>query len=181
MSQKARWYIVHAYSNFEKKVAQSIQEAAESKGLSDKIEEVVVPTEEIIEVVRNKKKTTERRLFPGYVLVKMIMDDETYHLVKETPRVTGFLGSDYGKRPVPVTQAEVDRIVGAVSERKEEQRKVTITFEVGEKVRVTDGPFNSFEGVVEEVDSQKERLKVAVSIFGRSTPVELEYDQVQKL
>ena len=180
MSDKARWYIVHAYSNFEKKVAEAIREAAASKGLEEKIEEVLVPAEEVTEVVRGRKRVTERKFFPGYVLVKMVMNDETYHLIKETPRVTGFLGSDYGKRPVPVSQAEVDRIVGRSNEPAE-AKKVIITFEIGEKIRVIDGPFNSFEGIVDEVDNAKERLKVGVSIFGRATPVDLDFNQVQKV
>lgn len=180
MAQTAKWYIVHAYSNFEKKVAESIKEAAAQKGLAEKVEQVLVPCEEVTEVVRGRKKVSERRFFPGYVLVKMVMDDSTYHLVKETPKVTGFLGSDHGKRPVPVSQREVDAIIGQVEEGVD-RPKAQITFEIGEKVRVVDGPFQSFEGAVEEVDEAKERLKVAVSIFGRATPVELEYNQVQKL
>lgn len=180
MAAAARWYIVHAYSNFEKKVAQNIQETASQKGLSEKIEQVLVPCEEVTEIVRGRKKVTERRFFPGYVLVKMVMDDDTYHLIKETPKVTGFLGSDHGKRPVPVSQKEVDQIIGAVEEGVE-RPKAQITFEVGESVRVIDGPFQSFEGAIEEVDEAKERVKVAVSIFGRATPVELEYNQVVKI
>lgn len=180
MTDNARWYIVHAYSNFEKKVAESIKEGASLKGLSDKIEQVLVPCEEVTEVVRGKKRVSERRFFPGYVLVKMVLNDDTYHLIKETPKVTGFLGSNHGKRPVPVSQREVDAIIGQVEEGAT-RPKVQISFEIGEKVRVTDGPFQSFEGAVEEVDSVKERLKVAVSIFGRPTPVELEYNQVQKI
>lgn len=180
MAAAARWYIVHAYSNFEKKVAQNIQETASQKGLSEKIEQVLVPCEEVTEIVRGRKKVTERRFFPGYVLVKMVMDDDTYHLIKETPKVTGFLGSDHGKRPVPVSQKEVDQIIGAVEEGVE-RPKAQITFEIGESVRVIDGPFQSFEGAIEEVDEAKERVKVAVSIFGRATPVELEYNQVVKI
>lgn len=179
MAAAARWYIVHAYSNFEKKVAQNIQETAAQKGLSEKIEQVLVPCEEVTEVVRGRKKVTERRFFPGYVLVKMVMDDDTYHLIKETPKVTGFLGSDHGKRPVPVSQKEVDLIIGAVEEGVD-RPKAQITFEIGENVRVIDGPFQSFEGAIEEVDEARERIKVAVSIFGRATPVELEYNQVVK-
>ncbi len=180
MASSAKWYIVHAYSNFEKKVAESIKEGASLKGLSEKIEQVLVPCEEVTEVVRGKKRVSERRFFPGYVLVKMELNDDTYHLIKETPKVTGFLGSDHGKRPVPVSQREVDAIIGQVEEGVT-RPQAKIVFEVGEKVRVIDGPFQSFEGAVEEVDSVKERLKVAVSIFGRATPVELEYNQVQKL
>ena len=173
----SNWYIVHAYSNFEKKVAESIQLAAKEKGLEDLIEEVFVPTEEVTEVRRGRKVNTERRFFPGYVLVKMVLNDDTYHLIKDTPKVTGFLGS--GKKPLPVPQKEVDRIRG-VMEEGEAHPRPTISFEIGETVRVTDGPFASFSGVVEEVDEDTTRLKVAVSIFGRATPVELEFTQVEK-
>ncbi len=171
------WYIVHAYSNFEKKVAEAIQLAAKEKGLEHLIEEVFVPTEEVTEVRRGRKVNTERRFFPGYVLVKMVLSDETYHLIKDTPKVTGFLGS--GNKPLPVPQKEVDRIRG-VMEEGEARPRPTITFEIGENVRVTDGPFASFSGVVEDVDEEATRLKVAVSIFGRATPVELEFTQVEK-
>ncbi|GGD05848.1 transcription termination/antitermination protein NusG [Aquisalinus flavus] len=172
-----KWYIVHAYSNFEKKVAESIKMSAAEKGLEQYIEEVLVPTEEVVEVRRGRKINTERRYFPGYVLVKMVLNDDTYHLVNDTPKVTGFLGT--GKKPLPVSQKEVDRILGVMEEGVERPRP-TILFEVGENVRVTDGPFASFSGVVEEVDEDNARLKVAVSIFGRATPVELEYAQVEK-
>ncbi|GAB4521800.1 MAG: transcription termination/antitermination protein NusG [Amphiplicatus sp.] len=172
-----KWYIVHAYSNFEKKVAEAIRQAAKEKGLEALIEEVFVPTEDVQEVRRGRKITTERRFFPGYVLVKMVLNDDTYHLVKETPKVTGFLGS--GKKPMPVSQKEVDRIRGVVEDSVERPRS-TITFEIGENVRVVDGPFASFSGVVEDVDEDTARLKVAVSIFGRATPVELEFSQVEK-
>ncbi len=171
------WYIVHAYSNFEKKVADSILLSAKDKGLSEFIEEVYVPTEEVTEVRRGRKVNTERRFFPGYVLVRMTMNDETYHLIKETPKVTGFLGS--GNKPMPVPQKEVDRIRGVIEEGEASPRP-TITFEIGETVHVTDGPFASFSGVVEDVDEETTRLKVAVSIFGRATPVELEFTQVEK-
>ncbi len=173
----SNWYIVHAYSNFEKKVAESIQTSAKDKGLDHFIEEVFVPTEEVTEVRRGRKINTERRFFPGYVLVKMTLNDDTYHLIKETPKVTGFLGS--GNKPMPVPQKEVDRIRGVIEEGEARPRS-TITFEIGENVRVTDGPFASFSGVVEEVDEAAERVKVAVSIFGRATPVELEFAQVEK-
>ncbi len=172
-----KWYIVHAYSNFEKKVAESIQLAAKEKGLEHLIEEIFVPTEEVTEVRRGRKVNTERRFFPGYVLVHMVLSDETYHLIKETPKVTGFLGS--GQKPLPVPQKEVDRIRG-VMEDGEARPRPTITFEIGESVRVTDGPFASFSGIVEDVDEEATRLKVAVSIFGRATPVELEFTQVEK-
>jgi transcriptional antiterminator NusG len=176
----AKWYIVHAYSNFEKKVAEQIKEQAVQKGMADKVEQVLVPSEDVVEVVRGRKRTSERRFFPGYVLVKMELDDETYHLVRETPKVTGFLGADHGKKPTPVSEKEVQRILGAVEEGVE-RPKPMISFEIGEKVRVTDGPFQSFEGSVEEVDEGRSRLKVSVSIFGRATPVDLEYNQVQKV
>jgi transcriptional antiterminator NusG len=173
-----RWYIVHAYSNFEKKVAESIKEQAAQKGLSEQFEQVLVPTEEVVEVRRGRKIKSERRFFPGYVLVKMDLTDQAFHLIKNTPKVTGFLGSD--SKPIPISDAEASRILNQVAEGVE-RPKSTVTFEVGEQVRVADGPFASFSGQVEEVDEERSRLKVAVSIFGRPTPVELEYGQVEKL
>ncbi len=173
----AKWYIVHAYSNFEKKVAEAIQEQAEQQGLEENFEQVLVPTEEVVEVRRGQRVNAERKFFPGYVLVKMNMTDEAYHLVKNTPKVTGFLGSN--NKPVPVSDREVDAIMNQVQEGIE-RPKPSITFEVGEQVRVCDGPFASFNGLVEEIDEERARLKVAVSIFGRPTPVELEYSQVEK-
>jgi transcriptional antiterminator NusG len=173
-----RWYIVHAYSNFEKKVADSIREQASAKGLGELFEEILVPTEEVVEQRRGRKITSERRFFPGYVLVKMEMTDEAYHLIKNTPKVTGFLGSD--KKPIPITEEEALRILHQVKEGIERPRP-SISFEVGEQVRVADGPFASFNGLVEEVDEERARVKVAVSIFGRPTPVELEFGQVEKL
>lgn len=172
-----KWYIVHAYSNFENKVADAIKQSASEKGMSELFDEVFVPTEEVTEIRRGRKINTERRYLPGYVLVKMVLNDQTYHLIKETPKVTGFLGS--GNKPMPVSQREVDRIRGVVTDSIERPRS-TITFEIGENVRVTDGPFASFSGVVEDVDEDQQRVKVAVSIFGRATPVELEFAQVEK-
>lgn len=174
----AKWYIVHAYSNFEKKVADAIKAEANLKGLEDKFEEILVPTEEVVEVRRGRKVNAERKYFPGYVLVKMDMTDEAYHLVKNTPKVTGFLGS--GKRPLPVPEKEVKSIMGQMEEDAERPRP-TVTYDVGETVRVIDGHFQSFNGVVEEVDDDKGLLKVAINIFGRATPVELEYGQVEKI
>ncbi len=173
-----RWYIVHAYSNFEKKVAESIKEQAQGAGLEDKFEEVLVPLEEVVEMRRGRKISSERKFFPGYVLVKMEMNDQTYHLIKNTPKVTGFLGTD--SKPIPISDEEAQRILQQVQEGVE-RPKPSVTFEVGEQVRVADGPFASFNGMVEEVDEERARLKVAVSIFGRATPVELEYAQVEKL
>jgi transcription termination/antitermination protein NusG len=173
-----RWYIVHTYSNFEKKVAESIREQAENQGLAELFEDVLVPTEEVVEVRRGRKVASERRFFPGYVLAKMDMTDQAYHLIKNTPKVTGFLGSD--NKPMPISDAEADRILHQVQEGIERPRP-TVSYEVGEQVRVADGPFASFSGLIEEVDEERSRVKVAVSIFGRPTPVELEFAQVEKL
>ncbi|GGK43199.1 transcription termination/antitermination protein NusG [Salinarimonas ramus] len=174
-----RWYIVHAYSNFENKVAQSLKDQAEQRGLEELFDEVLVPTEKVTEVRRGRKVDTERKFFPGYVLVKCEMTDEVYHLIKNTPKVTGFLGADKAK-PMPIPDHEAERIKGQVAEGVD-RPKPSVSFEVGETVRVADGPFASFNGVVEEVDEGRSRVKVAVSIFGRATPVELEYGQVEKV
>ena len=174
----ARWYIVHAYSNFEKKVAESIRDQADRQGLTDQFVDIQVPSEEVVEVHRNKKRVREARHFPGYVLVKMELTDEAYHLVKNTPKVTGFLGAQ--NKPQPVSEKEVERILGAAEEAAQSRPRPLISFEIGERVVVNDGPFQSFEGLVEEVDEERGRLKVSVTIFGRATPVDLEYAQVTK-
>jgi transcription termination/antitermination protein NusG len=172
------WYVVHVYSGFEKKIAQQITEQAAQKGLADQFEAVLVPSENVVEVKRGRKINSEHKFFPGYVLVKMDLTDDAWHLVKNTPKVTGFLGSK--TKPSPISDAEADRILKQSQEGVDRPRPAVL-FEVGEQVRVADGPFTSFNGVVEEVDEEKGRVKVSVSIFGRSTPVELEYSQVEKV
>ena len=174
---RKRWYIIHAYSGFEKKVAQSVKEQAILKGMADKFEDVLVPVEEVVEVRRGQKVSAERKFFPGYVLAHMEMNDETYHLVKNLPKVTGFLGN--ANKPQPISEKEAMAVLNQVQEGIE-RPKPSVTFEIGEEVRVSDGPFATFMGVVEEVDEEKAKLKVSVSIFGRSTPVELDYSQVEK-
>lgn len=173
-----RWYIVQAYSNFENKVAAAIMERVASAGLEDQFEQVVVPTETVVEVRRGRKVDTERKFFPGYILAKLDLTDEAFHLIKNTPKVTGFLGSE--NKPMPIPDAEAMRILQQVQEGVE-RPKPSISFEIGEQVRVSDGPLASFSGHIEEVDEERARLKVAVSIFGRPTPVELEYTQVEKV
>ncbi|MBX3570843.1 MAG: transcription termination/antitermination protein NusG [Mesorhizobium sp.] len=172
----ARWYIVHAYSNFEKKVAEDIEQKAKQKGLWESFEKILVPTEKVVEVRRGRKVDAERKFFPGYVLVRANLTDAVFSLIKNTPRVTGFLGDS---KPVPISDAEAERILHQVQEGVE-RPKPSITFEIGEQVRVSDGPFASFNGFVQEVDEERARLKVEVSIFGRAVPVDLEFGQVEK-
>lgn len=174
----ARWYVVNVYSGSEKKVAESIREQAVLKRMDDRILEVLVPTEQVVEVKKGSKVNAEHKFFPGYILIKMEMNDDTWHIVKDTPRVSGFLGSR--NKPQSISEREVKRIMEQIEagiERPTEQ----VYFEIGEQIRVTDGPFASFVGVVEEIDTEKSRLKVSVSIFGRYTPVELEFTQVEKI
>ncbi|MEO9458890.1 MAG: transcription termination/antitermination protein NusG [Lentilitoribacter sp.] len=173
-----RWYIVHAYSNFEKKVAESIEEQARQKGLSHHFDQILVPVEKTVEVRRGRKVDAERKFFPGYVMVRANLTDAVHNLIKNTPKVTGFLGGD-GK-PVPIPDREAEQILMQVQEGVD-RPKPTVMFDIGEQVRVSDGPFASFNGVVQEVDEERSRLKVEVSIFGRATPVELEYTQVEKV
>lgn len=177
-SEKQRWYVVHVYSGFEKKIVQYIREGAQQKGLSDCIDEILIPTREVIEIRRGQKVSAERKFFPGYILIKMRMTDETWHLVRNTPKVTGFLGAK--NKPSPISNAEAERIIKQMQEDVGHPRSA-VTFEVGEQVRVADGPFTSFNGTIEEVEEDKDRLKVSVSIFGRATPVDLDYSQVEKL
>ena len=173
-----RWYIVHAYTNFERKVAESIRERAKAGGMDHLFEEIVVPTEHVIEIKRGRKVEAEQKLLPGYVLVKMEMTDRAHQMIKNTAKVSGFLGAD--NKPMPISDAEAMRILNQVQEGVE-RPKPTVMYEVGEQVKVAEGPFASFSGLVEEVDEERSRLKVAVSIFGRPTPVELEFGQVEKI
>ena len=174
-----RWYVVHAYSGMEKSVARAIRERDERDGMGDRFGQFLVPTEEVVEMKGGQRTITERRFFPGYVLVEMEMDDATWHLVKRTNKVTGFLGGT-GNRPTPISDAEVEKIMTQMQEGVEKPRPKTL-FEIGEMVRVREGPFTDFNGNVEEVNYDKSRLRVSVSIFGRATPVELEFGQVEKV
>jgi transcriptional antiterminator NusG len=173
----AKWYIVQAYSNFEKRVKETLERDAAEKGLDHLFEEILVPTETVVEVRKGRKMESERKFFPGYVLVKVDLTDEAYHLVKNTPKVTGFLGS--ATKPMPVSEKEVERIVGQIQEGVDSPRPM-ISFDIGEVVKVVDGPFQSFNGTVESVDEESARLKVLINIFGQGTPVELNYAQVEK-
>lgn len=174
----AKWYVLHVYSGFENKVADAIKEKAAKQGLEDHVEEIMVPTEEVVEVKRGQRVNTERKFFPGYVLAKLRMDDNVWHLIKDTPKVSGFLGAG-GKKPVPVSEKEAQALIQQIQEGIDSPRP-SVTYDIGEEVKVIDGPFASFNGVVEEIDEEKSKLKVSVSIFGRATPVELEYSQVEK-
>lgn len=174
----SKWYVLHVYSGFEGKVAEAIRDKAKKQGLQDLVEEVLVPMEEVVEVRRGQRVNAERKFFPGYVLIKADMTDEVWHLIKDTPKVSGFLGAG-GNKPVPISEKEAQRILQQVQEGVDRPRP-SITYDIGEEVKVTDGPFASFNGVVEEVDEEKGKLKVSVLIFGRATPVELEYGQVEK-
>ena len=174
----ARWYVLHVYSGFEAKVAEAIRDKAQKQGIEDRIEDIMVPTEEVVEIKRGQKVNSERKVFPGYVLAKMDMSDQIWHLVKNTPKVTGFWGG--GNRPVPISEKEAARLMTQLQEGIEKPR-AAVTFDIGEKVKVMEGPFATFEGMVEEIDEEKGRVKVSVSIFGRATPVELEFSQVEKI
>ena len=173
-----RWYVLHVYSGFENKVAEAIMDKAKKQGLDDKVAEIMVPTEEVTEVKRGQRVNTERKFFPGYVLAKLDLNDDVWHLIKNTPKVTGFLGAS--NKPSPITEKEAERLMKQMQEGVDRPRP-SITFEIGEEVKVSDGPFASFNGTVEEVDEEKGRVKVSVSIFGRATPVDLEYSQVEKI
>lgn len=175
--ENSRWYVVQAYSTFEEKVAEQIRKSAEKKGLMELIEEIMVPKEEVVEVKKGQRQKSQRNFFPGYILMKANMNDDIWHLVKNTPKVTGFLGAN--NKPQPISEKEAQAILQQVQEGVE-RPKPSVTYEVGEEIKVTDGPFASFNGTVEEVDEEKAKLKVSVSIFGRATPVELEYTQVEK-
>lgn len=173
-----RWYVIQVYSGFENKVGEAIEEKAAKRKLQDRIGEIMVPTEEVVEVKRGQRVNTERKFFPGYILAKIDITDEIWHLVKDTPKVTGFLGAN--NKPVPISEKEAEALIKQIQEGVESPRP-SVTFDIGEEVKVADGPFASFNGIVEEIDEEKAKLKVSVSIFGRATPVELDYGQVEKL
>lgn len=174
----ARWYVLHVYSGFESKVAEAIREKAQQQGVEERIEDILIPTQEVIDIKRGQKVSSQQKIYPGYVLAKMDLSDEVWHMVKNTPKVTGFLGA--GNRPSPISEREASRLMAQIQEGIEKP-KSNIIYEIGEKVKVMEGPFASFEGLVEEIDEVKSRLKVSVSIFGRATPVELEFSQVEKI
>lgn len=176
---KMRWYVVQTQSNYEKRVQKLIREQVLLQNMQDFIEEIMIPTEQVVEVKKGVKSNAERKFFPGYVLIKCNMTDEVWHIIRKTPHVTTFVGSDRGRKPIPISQKEADQILKQMEEGVEKPRSL-LHFETGEEVRVTDGPFSNFQGVVEEVDEDKERLKVSVSIFGRATPIDLDYTQVEK-
>lgn len=178
IQQKARWYIVHVYSGSENRVAQLIKESAAKKGMEDKFEEILIPTEEVFELKAGERVNVDKKYFPGYVLVKMIMSDETWHIVRAVPRVSGFLGTKAG--PTPVSETEVKRILEQVKESVASPRNA-VSYEIGDQVRVIEGPFASFTGFVEDIEDDKRRVKVAVMIFGRATPVALEYTQIERV
>lgn len=173
-----RWYVLHVYSGFENKVAEAIMEKAKQLGLEDRVEQILVPMEEVVEVRRGQKVNAERKFFPGYVLAKLDMHDEVWHLVKNTPKVTGFLGA--GNKPSPISEKEAAQLLKQIQEGVERPRP-SILFDIGEEVKVAEGPFASFNGVVEDIDEEKGKIKVSVSIFGRATPVELDFNQVEKV
>ena len=173
-----RWYVLHVYSGFENKVSEAIMDKARQLGLDERVEQIMVPMEEVMEVRRGQKVNAERKFFPGYVLAKLDMNDEIWHLVKNTPKVTGFLGA--GNKPSPITEKEAERLLKQIQEGVERPRP-SVLFDIGEEVKVAEGPFASFNGVVEDIDEEKGKLKVSVSIFGRATPVELDFNQVEKV
>ncbi|MDD9912957.1 MAG: transcription termination/antitermination protein NusG [Alphaproteobacteria bacterium] len=178
--QKARWYVVQSQSNYEKRVQSLIREQVLLQNKQDLVEEVLIPTEQVVEVKKGVKNNSERKFFPGYVLIKCVMTDDVWHLIKSVPHITNFVGAEQGRKPLPISQKEADNILRQMEEGVDKPRNL-VDYEAGEEVRVIDGPFNSFQGVVEEVDLEKERLKVSVSIFGRATPIELDFSQVEKI
>lgn len=178
-AKKARWYVIQTQSNYEKRVQSLVREQVVLQGKEKLVEEVLIPTEQVVEVKKGVKNKAERKFFPGYVLIKCVMTDDVWHLIKSTPHVTSFVGADHGRKPLPISESEAQNILRQMEEGVDKPRSL-VSYEIGEEIRVTDGPFNSFQGVVEEVDEDKERLKVSVSIFGRATPIELDFTQVEK-